>query len=108
MPRERVFDFRSDIDDVAVALGLFADSVGVDLHQRIAATLYVALTISLTLSRAWSTFDGSLPPAWAKSGRPPPPPPTIGATCLMILPAWKREVRSLVTEATIETFVSPA
>ncbi len=29
-----------------------------------------------------SIFDGSLPPASAKSGRPPPLPPTIGANCL--------------------------
>jgi hypothetical protein len=36
MPRERVFDFRGDIDDVAMALGLFADFSGVDLHQGIA------------------------------------------------------------------------
>src|SRR6056297_2781188 len=33
-------------------------------------------------SSASSILDGSLPPAWAISGRPPPPPPTMGAVCL--------------------------
>ena len=35
---------------------------------------------------------GDLPPAWARSGRPPPPPPTIGATSLSQLPACRPAV----------------
>ena len=42
---------------------------------------------------------GSLPPAWARSGRPPPPPPTIGARpSLSQLPACRpRAIRSGVS-----------
>ena len=46
-------------------------------------------------SAAW-ILSGDLPPAWARSGRPPPPPPTIGATSLSQLPACRpRSIRSL-------------
>ena len=37
-----------------------------------------------------SNRAGSLPPAWARSGRPPPLPPTARATSWISLPAWSR------------------
>src|SRR5438128_1817522 len=59
----------------------------------------LATTLSLAASMS-SIFSGCLPPASAKSGRPPPLPPTIGAISLTIWPALTRLVRSDVTETT--------
>src|SRR5262249_43161742 len=59
-----------------------------------------------TPSAAWSSssiFSGCLPPASAKSGRPPPRPPTIGASSRTTSPAFTRPVTSGVTLATICT-----
>jgi hypothetical protein len=42
---------------------------------------------SSSLAKAASTRLGSLPPAWAKSGRPPPLPPTTAATSRTRSPA---------------------
>src|SRR5438874_10926839 len=52
-----------------------------------------------TLCRALFRPDVSLPPASARSGRPPPLPPTLGARIWISLPAWTLAVRSLVTPA---------
>ena len=49
--------------------------------------------------RASSILDGSLPPACASSGLPPPRPPIERRDLPMMLPAWTRLVRSLVTAA---------
>src|SRR5688500_2264380 len=51
-------------------------------------------------------FATSLPPASAKSGRPPPRPPTIGASCFTTSPAGTFFVRSGVTPTTIDTLPS--
>jgi hypothetical protein len=56
-------------------------------------------TQSPTSSSAAGMPAGSLPPAWAMSGRPPPRPPTFSAATLTRSPALKRSVRSLVTPA---------
>src|SRR6185369_15285305 len=48
-----------------------------------------------------SIFSGCLPPASAKSGRPPPAPPTIDAISFTICPALIFDVRSGVTATTI-------
>ena len=43
--------------------------------------------VSLAIWRASGNLAGSLPPAWAMSGRPPPPPPTAAATGRIHSPA---------------------
>src|SRR3972149_4088779 len=53
-----------------------------------------------------SSLEGSFPPAWARSGRPPPPPPTARATSWTSLPAWKRPARAFVTATTRLTLPS--
>ena len=40
------------------------------------------LSVSSAFSSAAGICSGDLPPAWARSGRPPPPPPTIGRDLL--------------------------
>src|SRR4029450_10128320 len=61
-----------------------------------------------TAASASSSLDASLPPAWARSGRPPPPPPTIFAISCTSRPAGKRLVRSLDTAVTRLTLPSTA
>src|SRR5690606_32930303 len=51
-----------------------------------------------TTFTAWSSFEGSEPPAWAKSGRPPPPPPTMAAASRTTSPALCSPVISFETE----------
>src|SRR5579863_832035 len=51
-----------------------------------------ARTHGVTLASASSSACGLLPPAWAKSARPPPLPPTWAATALMSSPALTRPV----------------
>src|SRR3990172_1672958 len=63
-------------------------------------------TYSWTRPSAASSLEGSLPPAWARSGRPPPPPPTARATSWINFPALKRGVRSFETAATRFTLSS--
>ena len=60
-------------------------------------------TMPYTPSSASSSAAASLPPASARSGRPPPLPPTFSATLPTILPACTRPVRSFVTPAISET-----
>src|SRR5438445_5427770 len=58
------------------------------------------------LNRALFRAAVSLPPASARSGRPPPEPPTCLASACISLPAWTLAVRSLVTPAIRATFPS--
>jgi hypothetical protein len=51
-----------------------------------------ARTNSCTEASAASSASGLLPPAWAKSARPPPRPPTRAATAPASSPALIREV----------------
>ena len=55
------------------------------------------LIFSLRMRKASSTPPGSVPPAWAWSGRPPPEPCMAAATSLMRAGAVKRSCRSLET-----------
>src|SRR6185295_16062509 len=60
-----------------------------------------------TSARAASICSGFVPPAWAKSARPPPRPPQSSATGRISSPALNRPARSLVTPAT-STTLSPS
>ena len=49
-------------------------------------------TSSTARASAAPIFDGSVPPAWASSGRPPPLPPTIGAIWLIYLLGYNMSI----------------
>src|SRR5450631_1768891 len=59
-----------------------------------------------TPASAFSKFSGCVPPAWAKSARPPPLPPTCAATAPAMSPAFMRANRSADTPATNTTLPS--
>src|SRR5712692_11756065 len=59
-------DLSRDVYDIAKSLSLLDYFLGLDFYHG-------WLTISHTLLSSSPILDGSFPPAWAKSVRPPPP-----------------------------------
>ena len=85
-----------------------ADEMAEDLGQLAQIStpdqaLSRSATQAETEASAWSRASGLLPPACAKSGRPPPLPPTCSAIGLIRSPARIRSVLSLVTPAARRT-----
>src|SRR5258708_26586589 len=79
------------------------------LHNRKKQTVQLASWLRIrdsTPASAFPRFSGCVPPACAKSARPPPLPPTCAATALAISPALIRLSKSAETPATNTTLPS--
>src|SRR5580704_13772399 len=99
------------VDSLNQPVSRIQESEGQLLHLRIRNKQTVQLARWLrirdsTPASAFPKFSGCVPPACAKSARPPPLPPTCAATALAISPALIRFSKSAETPATSTTLPS--